>query len=145
MRHLALVMAMLVLVSTLGCRRQRAGDTGGVNDTVSTPAATVPEPADTAVAEPGFTFERRQEFAQSIRQQLADLDRQITELASQAKSRGGAVSDRALATVRQNRRAVERSLSRVEAATAATWEDVRQGVNRAVDNLDESIQAAQPK
>jgi hypothetical protein len=146
MRYLALAAATFVLVSTIGCRRQQSDETGGVNDTVRTPvAAPATETADTALGVRDFSFDRRQEFAQSIRQQLADLDRQISELSSQAKSLGGAVSDQALANVRASRRAVGRTLSRVEAATAANWEQVREGVNRAVENLDESIQAAQPK
>jgi hypothetical protein len=55
------------------------------------------------------------------------------------------VSDRALANIRAARRSVDRSLGRVEAATTANWEQVKQGVNQAVDNLSESIEVAQPK
>jgi hypothetical protein len=144
MRRFALAAAMLILATSLSCRDRRDDQVGGVSDTVTSPAP-APEFRDTAPAERGFSFDQRQEFTQSIRQQLADFDRQITELASQAKSRGGAVSDRALANVRASRRTVDRSLGRVDAATAANWEQVRQGVNQAVDQLSESIVAAQPK
>jgi hypothetical protein len=146
MRHLALAAVILVLVSTMGCRRQQSDQTGGVSDdTATTLTPTPPPPADTSVADQEFTFDRRQEFTQSIRQQLAGLDRQIADLASQAKSRGGAVSDRALRNIRASRRALDGSLSRLETATAANWEQMRNRVNQAVENLDESIQAAQPK
>jgi phage host-nuclease inhibitor protein Gam len=100
---------------------------------------------DTATTVGDFSFEQRQEFAGSIRQQLADLDRDIRDLASQAKSKGGAVSDRAIANIRASRRAVDGGLRRIDAATSANWEQVKEGVNRAVENLNESIEAAQPK
>jgi hypothetical protein len=73
------------------------------------------------------------------------VDQQINELSDQAKSKGGAVSDRALASIRTARKAVDRSLSRVDAATAANWEQVRRGITQGVERLSESIEAAQPK
>lgn len=144
MRRLTYTGLALLLTVTLGCRDRQTGETGGVGDT--TPAAApAPEVRDTAPAVRDFGIDQRQEFAQSIRQQLAGIDQQIKELADQAKSRGGAVSDRALANIRASRRAVNRSLTRIDAATAANWEQVKQGVYQSVDNLTGSIEAAQPK
>jgi small-conductance mechanosensitive channel len=100
---------------------------------------------DTAPAVREFGFDQRQEFAQSVRQKLAGIDRQIKDLASQAKSRGGAVSDRALANIRTERRALDRNLKRVDAATAANWEQIKRGVNQSVEKLNDSIDGAQPK
>jgi hypothetical protein len=148
MRSFACAAATLVLVSALSCRKQQSNETGGVSDTASTPAAApaaVPETPETPAATSDFTFDQRQTYAQSIRQQLSGIDRQIQDLAAQAKSRGGAVSDRALANVRAARRAVDRSLKSVDAATAANWDQVKQSVNRSVENLSESIEVAQPK
>lgn len=146
MPRLLLPLAAFALVAAFGCGRDDASDTGGVIDTApgvaAEPAPDMPEPT----AETGdFAFEQRQEFVQSIRQQLADLDQTIAELADQAKSRGGAVSDRALANVRAARQAVNRNLQRADAATAANWEEIKTGVNQAVDHLTEAIEAAQPK
>ena len=146
MRRLACAAATFVLIATLACRKQQSSDTGGVTDTASTtasaPASAAPDTAGTGT---DFSFDQRQVFAQSIREQLRDVDRQIEELSAQAKSRGGAVSDRALANIRASRRAVDRSLSRVETASAANWDQIKQGINQTLDNLSESIQAAQPK
>jgi hypothetical protein len=139
--------AMLILASTLGCRKQRPSDTGGMDDTSTTltPTPATPPAADTSTGPREFGFDQRQQFALSIRQQLSGLDQQIQDLAAQAKSRGGAVSDRALANIRAARRAVDRNLRRVDAATAANWEQVKQAVNRSVEQVSESIEAAQPK
>jgi hypothetical protein len=148
MRRFAFAAATFVLILSLGCRKQRSNETGGVSDTTTPPAATsepAPAAADSVSAPPEFTFDQRQNFVQSIRQQLTDIDRQIKELSAQAKSRGGAVSDRALNNVRAARRTVERDLTRVNTATAANWEQVRQGATRSVENLNEAIEVAQPK
>jgi small-conductance mechanosensitive channel len=146
MRKLCLV-ATIILASTLGCRRKQAGGAGTADTTTAPPPAAAPAPPapDTSTASPSFGFDQRQQFVQSIRQQLAGIDRQIKDLSAQAKSRGGAVSDRALGRIRTSRQAVDRSLRQVDAATAANWEKVKQGVTRAVDNLSETIEAAQPK
>jgi small-conductance mechanosensitive channel len=146
MGRLALALT-LVLAAALGCRKQqRSNETGGMSDTsLTTTAAPAPQLEDTAPAATNFGFDQRQEFAQSVRQQLVSLDQQISDLASQAKSLGGAVSDRALANVRASRRAVDRSLRQVDAATAANWDRVKQGARSTVDNLSEAIEAAQPK
>ncbi len=148
MRRFAFAAATFMLILSLGCRKQRSNESGGVSDTTTPPPATsepAPAAADTASAPPEFTFDQRQNFVQSIRQQLTDIDRQIKELSAQAKSRGGAVSDRALNNVRAARRTVDRDLTRVNTATAANWEQVRQGATRSVENLNEAIEVAQPK
>ena len=147
MRPFGFVATILLAVLVLGCRKKQSSTTDGMSDT--TPAAATaeapPEAVDTAPTVTEFGFDRRQDFAQSMRQQLTSLDRQISDLAAQAKSRGGAVSDRALANVRAARRSVDRNLKQVETATAANWDQVKQRVNRAVDDLSEAIEAAQPK
>lgn len=144
MRPLASIALMLLLPLSLGCRKQQSSETGGV-DTTTNISAPAPAVTDTATTIADFTFEQRQIYAQSIREQLSSIDQQIRDLASQAKSKGGAVSDRALANIRTSRRALDRSLARIDAATSANWEEVKEGVNRAVENLSESIEAAQPK
>ena len=148
MRQLALAALVLALTASFGCRSKRNTTPDTSSDTTAsstTPAPeAAPEPAPSTRPEDA-AFEGRQEFVQTIRQRLATADRQIQELAAQVKSKGGAVSDRALAAARANRRVVDRDLKRVEAATAANWEQVRNAVNRSVERLSESIEEAQPK
>jgi small-conductance mechanosensitive channel len=144
MRQLALAALILTLAVTGGCRSKRTSTAETTSDTAVTAAAPAPEPA--APAGPReFSFDQRQEFAQSIRQELAAIDQRIQDLASQAKSKGGAVSDRALATVRATRKVADRNLKRVDAATAANWEQVKGAMNQSLDRLNEQIEGAQPK
>jgi hypothetical protein len=144
MRRLALASALLLGV-TLGCRsKQTSNADATTTDTSITTAAPAPEPA-ASTAPRDFSFDERQQFTESIRQRLGTADQQIAELADQVKSKGGAVSDRAVANIRASRKAADRDLRRAEAATAANWDQVKTAVNRSVDRLSESIEAAQPK
>jgi small-conductance mechanosensitive channel len=145
MRPLAYAALVLVLASSLSCRKKQASETGGVSDTTHAAPVVTPEVRDTTPAIPAYGFDQRKEFAQSIRQQLTGVDRQIKELAGQAKSRGGAVSDNALAVIRSERRALDRNLKRVDAATAASWEQVKRGVTQSLEKLTDTIESAQPK
>ncbi|HEU5303508.1 MAG TPA: hypothetical protein VFU40_02585 [Gemmatimonadales bacterium] len=145
MRQLALAAAMLLLVASLGCGKRKNAEVGGVSDTMPAAEATTPAPPEPAPSPAEFTFDQRQQFTESIRQQLAGIDAEIEQLASQAKSLGGAVSDRALARIRAARQAVSRDLKRVETATATNWNQVRGVVTRSVGNLEDAIEGAQPK
>jgi hypothetical protein len=144
MRQLAFAALTLLLATTAGCRSKRTANTTVGADTSVTTMTPAPEPAASTVPR-DFSFDQRQQFTESVRQQLASTDQQIKELADQVKSKGGAVSDRALANIRVTRKTVDRNLRRADAATAANWDQVKSGVTQSVDRLAESIEAAQPK
>jgi len=143
MRHLALAVPALLLAVTLGCGDRKNRETGGVSDTSIN--VTTPPVADAPVEARDFTFEQRQDFAQSIRSQLTELDGQIAQLSAEAKSKGGAVSDRALERIRAARKAADRNLSKIANATADTWEAVKLSTNRSVENLAGAVEGAMPK
>ena len=143
MRHLAITVAGVIVTALLGCGDRKNSETGGVSDTSVT--VTTPDVVDEPVEARDFSFDERQGFAGSIRQQLAELDSRIEQLAAEAKSKGGAVSDRALARIRESRRTVDRNLTRIDNATADTWEDVKGRVNRSVEDVAEGVEAAMPK
>jgi gas vesicle protein len=143
MRHLAITAAGVLLTTLLGCGDRKNNETGGVSDTSI--SVTTPDVVDAPVEARDFTFDDRQGFAASIRQQLTELDSQIQQLSAEAKSKGGAVSDRALARIRESRKVAERSLARIDNATAETWDDVKGRVNQSVENLAEAVQGAMPK
>lgn len=143
MRHLALTVAGVVLTAQLGCGDRKNKETGGVSDTSVT--VTTPDVADAPVEARDFAFEERPGFTESIRQQLAELDSRIEELSAEAKSKGGAVSDKALARIRASRKVVDRNLARIDNATAESWEDVKGRVNRSVQDLADAVEGAMPK
>ena len=147
MRHLVPAALLLLLAASTACRSKQTANAGGddINaDTTLTTPAPAPEPA-ASTAPRDFSFDQRQQFTESIRQQLASADQQIADLADQVKSKGGAVSDRALANIRATRKSLDRSLQRVNAATATNWDQIKSGVTQQVERLNEAIEAAQPK
>jgi hypothetical protein len=144
MRQLALAAMALLLLANAGCKRKNS-EVGGVRDTSPALEVETPPEPTTPAAPADYSFDQRQQFIESVKQQLAGIDAEIDQLASQAKSKGGAVSDRALARIRDSRQAVNRNLQKAQAATAANWDQVRGNVTRSIDNLEETIGAAQPK
>ena len=143
MRYLTLAVPALLLAVTLGCSKKQSSESGGVSDTSI--SVTTPPAAEAPVEARDFTFDEREGFAASIRQQLTDLDSRIEQLAAETKSKGGAVSDRAVARIRESRKAVDRNLARVDKATADTWEAVKARVNRSVEDVAEGVEGAMPK
>ena len=143
MRHLALAVPVLLLAVTLGCRDRKNPETGGVSDT--SVSVTTPPAAEAPVEARDYSFDQRQDFAQSIRSQLTELDSQIAQLSAEAKSKGGAVSDRALERIRAARKAADRSLSKVANASAANWEKVKQNTNKSVEAVADAVEGAMPK
>jgi hypothetical protein len=143
MRHLALAVPALLLALSLGCGDRKNRETGGVSDT--SVSVTTPPVADAPIEARDFSFDEREGFAASIRQQLAELDSRIEQLAAETKSKGGAVSDRAVARIRESRKVVDRNLTRIDRATADTWEAVKARVNRSVEDVAEGIEGAMPK
>jgi TolA-binding protein len=146
MRKVALGATAVLLTATLGCGGSDRADLGSAVDTAAVQNIAPPQETGDAVEAPrSYGFEDRQDFAQSVRQRLAELDRQTGELTNQAKSTGGSVSDRALANIRSARRAAARNLGRIDAATADNWEEIRGRVDQAVESLAEAVEGAYPK
>ncbi len=144
MRKVAIAAALL-LAASAGCG-DREPEVGSAADTAGSPATPpLQETGGTTDGPRAFTYDQRQDFTRSVGDQLAGLDRQIDELASQAKSTGGSVSDRALANIRASRQSVDRSLDRVDNATAENWEEIQRGVGEAVEDLTEAVERAYPK
>ena len=143
MRHLAITVVGIMLTALLGCGDRKSNETGGVSDTSMT--VTTPPASDAPIEARDFAFEEREGYTESIHSQLADLDGQIEQLAAEAKSKGGAVSDRALERIRAARKVADRSLSGIAGATADNWETVKANTNRSVENLAEAVEGAMPK
>lgn len=143
MRHLAFAVAGVLVTALLGCGDKKNNETGGVSDTSVTVAP--PTVTEAPVEARDFAFDDRQGFAASIRQQLTELDGRIEQLAAEVKSKGGAVSDRAVARIRESRKTAEQSLGRIDNATAGSWEDVKLRVNRSVEDLAGAVEGAMPK
>jgi hypothetical protein len=142
MRYLALAVPALLLAVTPACGKKKTSESGGVTDTsisVTTP------PAEAPVEARDYSYEQRQDFAQSIRSQLTELDGQIAQLSQEAKSKGGAVSDRALERIRAARKVVDRNLSKIDKVSADNWDELKLNTNQSVQDVAEAVEGAMPK
>ena len=95
-----------------------------------------------------FRAEREHTIA-SLRQQCAELDREIEELSGEIKRRRGdqiTVLEEGLAELKRERQELLENIAIVEEATAETWQDIKIGfghedysLGRASDNTDVAI------
>ena len=142
MRYLVLAVPALLLAVTPACSKKQSSESGGVSDTsisVTTP------PAEAPVEARDYSYEERQGFAESIRSQLAELDGQIAQLSQEAKSKGGAVSDRALERIRAVRKVADRNLSKIDKVSADNWDELKLNTNQSVQDVAEGVEGAMPK
>jgi hypothetical protein len=143
MRHLALAVPALLLAVSLGCGDRKNRETGGVSDTSI--SVTTPPVTDAPVEARDFSYAEREDFAQSIRSQLTELDGRIAQLSAEAKSKGGVVSDRALERIRAARKSADRNLSKIAKISADNWDELKLDTNQSVETLAEAVEGALPK
>ena len=82
-----------------------------------------------------YTWAQREDFRSDVRQRLADIDGQIDQLTHDASSSGSAISDRAVADIRDSRHALDRRLARLDDAAENNWNDLRDGVDKSLEGL----------
>jgi hypothetical protein len=86
-----------------------------------------------------YTWAERDEFRRDVQRRLTDIDGQIDQLATDARSSGSAISDSAVTEIRSARKAVGRNLARLDDATEDKWNSLREGVDRSLENLRQRI------
>jgi hypothetical protein len=137
-------------VSALACRdRDRDETASRVDSAASDVGQEVREGATAARDEAregarelkSYTWAERDAFRRDARQRLTDIDGQIDQLATDARSSGSTISDSAMADIRSARKAADRSLVRLDGATEDGWADVRAGVDRSLESLRDRIDA----
>jgi hypothetical protein len=135
-------------VSAIACRdRDRDESASRVDSAASDAGREVREGATAARDEAregarelrSYTWAERDAFRRDARQRLTDIDVQIEQLASDARSSGSTISDSAMADIRSARKTADRSLARLDGATEDGWADVRAGVDRSLETLRDRI------
>jgi hypothetical protein len=105
--------------------------------------------ADTAVEDVGdaardYTFAARSDFRRDIDLRLKGLDEEITQLERDTKRGVDKARDSAMVNIRTARRAVDRDLDRLAAATESEWDEVKSSVNGSVTALQDAVRRARP-
>jgi hypothetical protein len=152
MRQTTYAAAAALMAIALACSPRDRRDTANVTDTVSLDSAATDVSRETGNAVSDvkeavagdYSYDRRAEFKRDIDLRLQRLDQEIAELRQTAKKDTDKARDAAVANIGEARHSVDRSLARLAGATEATWDDVRSGINRAVDSLDLAVRAQRP-
>jgi hypothetical protein len=90
------------------------------------------------------SYERRDEFRKEVDQRLAAMDKEIADLRNGINSNSTEAYRDTVAAVRRARSAVGQDVNRLAAATAASWDEVRDKVWASLDSLDHELRALRP-
>jgi TolA-binding protein len=145
MRSFSLLLALACCLPLLSCTR---------SGTPATPRGTVTaedvrrEAREAGQAALALAQQKKQEYQKQIEDELSDLDRQIEKLkaqANEAQAEARAKLQAEIAGLEQKKAAARKELDRVKAASAEAWEDMKEGVNAAMENLRKAYQQARTR
>ena len=136
----------IMLVSALGflpgCgdKEQPQGDTEG------TSGKEVKEEVKEAYdATKGYAQEKMQAFQEQMESRLAEYDGKIDQLETKTKEMGEdarAKAEEELTALRQKRDEVSRKLKGLSSSSKDAWEEMKSGINSAMEDLDKAYEKA---
>ena len=121
---------------------EEAGKDAG--DAVSDAAKDVKDEAREATDGADGSYESRAEFRADVKERLARLDAELTELGRDAKASANQARIDAVAAARDARQAAGRTADRLASATRETWEDTKHAVNESLDVAERQVQGLRP-
>jgi hypothetical protein len=150
MRHMPYAAAAMALAAAaFACSPRDRQETANRADTaVEDVRDAAREGADEVRDEAGdardYTFAARSDFRRDIDLRLKGLDEEITQLERDTKRGVDKARDSAMVNIRTARRAVDRDLDRLAAATESEWDEVKSSVNGSVTALQDAVRRARP-
>ena len=91
-----------------------------------------------------YAYAQRTDFRRDIDLRLQGLDQEIAQLERDTKRGVDKARDSALAEIRTARKAVNRDLDRLGAATESSWDELKGTVNESVYTLQEAVRRQRP-
>jgi hypothetical protein len=142
-------MATLLIATAFACSPRDRQETASRADTA---AEDVRDAADDAADEVrdasrdarDYAYAERTDFRRDIDLRLKGLDNEIVQLERDTKRGVDKGRDSLLVNIRTARRAVDRDLDRLGAATENEWNDIKSDVNGSVYALQEAVRRARP-
>ncbi len=92
-----------------------------------------------------YTLQEKQEYQKRIESQLADLSQRIDELKEKAKTakQDAVVKLQAqMEALKKQKEVAEQKLSELRSSTSNAWGEVKDGVDKAMDNLKKAYENA---
>jgi hypothetical protein len=156
MRQFTCAGVALLMAAALACSPRDRQETANradaaaedVGDAAREGAAEVREGADELGDEArearDYAYAERNDFRRDIDLRLKGLDEEIAELKRDTKTGVDKARDSAIVNIRAARKAVDRDLNRLAAATESTWDEVKASVNKSVYSLQEAVRRERP-
>jgi hypothetical protein len=92
-----------------------------------------------------YTLQQKEEYARKLSEMLDDLNERIDDLKERAEAAGAQAKKEyapQLQELQRKRDEVSRRLERVRQATPGAWEEIKQGVSSAVEDLQKALERA---
>ncbi len=112
-----------------------------VGDAASDAAKDVKNEALEATDNVDGSYDSRDEFRSAVKERLARLDAELSELGRDAKAGANQARTDAVAAAQEARQAAGRTADRLATATRATWEESKRAVNESLDAAERQVQA----
>jgi hypothetical protein len=150
MRIMAYTLLMTVLCFCLcGCKKAETEEKTKPQQpgTVSTEEVKkeIAEAADTSL---DYATQKKKEYEEAIALELVELDKQLAELKKKANAAEEEVRSEVLEAVGEldkEREAVQKKLEEIQAKAPDAWEDLKAGLDEALDTLKDSYEKAKSR
>jgi uncharacterized protein YPO0396 len=89
-----------------------------------------------------YAYAQKEEFAEKMRSELADLNRQLEQLSARVESSTDAAKEEGkakLQALRERSDKLSKQLDESKSATESTWDEVKAGFNKAYQEMKESF------
>jgi chromosome segregation ATPase len=131
----------------MGCKPESEKSAGGPadRDAVAQLDKAKEETREAIDAAKDYAYAQRTEYAERIRAELADLNKELDKLSAKAESANESIKADAKAKVQEIRGKVaglNERLDAVKGATESTWDDVKAGVKKGYDDVKDSFKQA---
>ena len=149
MRQMTCASLALLIATALACsprdRQETANRTEEAAQDVRDAAREgAEEVRDEAREARDYVYAQRTDFRRDIDLRLQGLDQEIAELERDTKRGADKARDSAIAEIRTARKAVNRDLDRLSAATENSWDELKRTVNESVYTLQEAVRRQRP-
>ena len=140
--------ATLLIAGAFACsprdRQETANRADAAAEDVRDAAKAADEVRDEARETRDYAYAERNDFRRDIDLRLKGLDQEIVQFERDTKRGVDRGRDSLLVNIRSARRAVDRDLDRLAAATENDWNDIKSQVNGSVYALQEAVRRARP-
>jgi spermidine/putrescine-binding protein len=149
MRRIALLImltAFLGLAFLVACGDQKEAKTSETEVTAVDVKKEAKEAMETAKT---YAFKQKEEYLQQIKAKMKEYDREIQELLAKAESRatdlkeeGKAQFDQSMEALLNKKQTAAEKLNELNSASAEAWEDIKSGMDSALDELTKAFDRA---